>query len=79
MPFVLAVATKEDGCDKALIQIDQEYLDQALKLVEELAPRYNLIKQGAIEPTHCDNCPSCRKAHKVERVVSYQELFNKGE
>lgn len=79
LPFVLAVATKEDGCDKALIQIDQEYLDQALSLVAQVSERYDLIKQGIIQPKHCDNCPSCRKAHKVERVVSYQELFNKGE
>lgn len=78
MPFILAVATKEDGCDKALIQIDQEYLDQALKLVEELAPRYDLIKKGVIEPTHCGCCPVCRKAHKVNGVISYRQLFNKG-
>ena len=78
MPFILAVATKEDGCDKALIQIDQEYLDQALKLVEELAPRYDLIKKGIVEPTHCGCCPVCRKAHKVEGVISYKKLFNKG-
>ena len=78
MPFILAVATKEDGCDKALIRIDQEYLDQALNLVEELAPRYNLIKKGVIEPTHCGCCPVCRKAHKVNGVISYKKLFNKG-
>ena len=78
LPFILAPATKEEGCDKALIQIDQEYLDQALKLVEELAPRYDLIKKGVIEPTHCNKCPVCRKEHKVEGVVSYKELFNKG-
>lgn len=77
MPFVLAVATKEDGCDKALIQIDQEYLDQALKLVEELAPRYDLIKKGIVEPTHCGCCPVCRKEHKVNGVISYKQLFNK--
>ena len=79
MPFILAVATKEDGCDKALIRIDQEYLDQALNLVEELAPRYNLIKKGVIEPTHCGCCPVCRKAHKVNGVISYKKLFNKGD
>ena len=79
LPFILAVATKEDGVDKALIQIDQEYLDKALRLVEQASERYDLIKKGIIEPLHCNCCPSCRKAHKVERVVSYQELFNKGE
>ena len=79
LPFILAVATKEDGVDKALIQIDQEYLDQALSLVTQVSERYDLIKQGIVEPRHCEKCASCRKAHKVERVVSYQELFNKGE
>ena len=79
LPFILAVATKEDGVDKALIQIDQEYLDQALSLVAQVSERYDLIKQGIVEPRHCEKCASCRKAHKVERVVSYQELFNKGE
>ena len=79
LPFVLAVATKEEGVDKALIQIDQEYLDQALSLVAQASERYDLIKQGIVEPKHCEKCASCRKAHKVNTVVSYKELFNKGE
>jgi len=79
LPFVLAVATKEEGVDKALIQIDQEYLDQALSLVEQASERFDLIKKGIIQPTHCNSCASCRKAHKVKVVVSYKELFNKGE
>ena len=77
LPFVLAVTTKEENPDKALIQIDQEYLDKALKLVEKLAPHFNAIKQGVVEPKGCGCCPSCRKDLKVTRVVSYQELFNK--
>ena len=77
LPFILAVATKEDGCDKALIQIDQEFLDSALELVKEKCERFDLIKKGIVEPTHCGKCPVCRKAHKVESVVSYKELFNK--
>ena len=79
LPFVLAVATKEEGVDKALIQIDQEYLDKALALVKELAPRYDLIKKGVIEPVGCGKCPSCRKARKCEEVVSYKDFFQKGE
>ena len=77
LPFVLAVTTKEENPDKALIQIDQEYLDRALKLVKELAPHFDAIKKGIIEPRGCGRCPSCRKDLKVTRVVSYQEFFNK--
>ena len=77
LPFILAPTTKEECPDKALIQIEQEYLDKALKLVEELAPRYALIKQGLIEPNGCGKCPTCRKEKKCTEVLSYKALFGK--
>ena len=77
LPFILAVCSKEENPDKALIQIDQEYLDQALELVKELAPRYDMIKNGIIAPVGCGKCASCRKDLKCSGVVSYKELFNK--
>lgn len=79
LPFVLAVTTKEDNPDKALIQIDQVYLDRALKLVETLAPRFDAIKQGIIPAVGCGCCPSCRKDLKVTKVVLYSEKFGKEE
>ena len=79
LPFILAPTTKEESPDKALIQIDQEYLDKAFKIVEEYAPRFDLIKKGIVEPIGCGNCPSCRKKNKVIKIVSYKDLFNKGE
>ena len=77
LPFVLAVTTKEENPDKALIQIDQEYLDRALEFVKEHCERFDLIKKGIVKPVGCGRCPTCRKDLKVTGVVSYQELFNK--
>lgn len=77
LPFILAATTKEENSDKALIQIDQEYLDRALTLVQELSERYDLIKKGIIEPCGCGKCPACRKDIKVKGVVSYKDLFHK--
>ena len=77
LPFVLAVTTKEENPDKALIEIDQYYLDKALKLVQELAPHYDLVKQGVVKPIGCGKCPSCRIGLKVTGIVSYETLFNK--
>ena len=77
LPFILAPTTKEESPDKALIEIDQEYLDKALLEVMENAPRYNLIKLGVIAPIGCGNCPVCRSKKKVKEVVSYKELFGK--
>ena len=79
LPFVLAITTKEENPDKALIQIDQEYLDEALKFVESLAPRYDLIKSGVIEPLSCGKCPTCRKDKKLKGIVSYKKIFKRTE
>ena len=77
LPFILAVCTKEDAPDKALIQIDQYYLDKALQKVIELAPHFDLIKQGVVLPQGCGHCATCRKHRILTEVVSYQTLFNK--
>ena len=79
LPFILAVATKEENPDKALIQIDQEYLDRALKYVQDNCEHFDLVKKEIIPPLGCGNCPSCRKDIVCTRVISYKELFNKGE
>lgn len=79
LPFVLAATTKEENPDKALIQIDQEYLDRALTAVKALSERYDLIKKGVIKPCGCGKCPSCRKGIKVKGIVSYKVLFNKSD
>lgn len=79
LPFILAITTKQENPDKALIQIDQYYLDKALELVKQLAPRYDAIKKGLVEPIGCGHCASCRKDKKCTGIKSYKELFNKGE
>lgn len=71
LPFILDVVTKEDVPSKALLKIDQDDLDAALKQVEELAPRYQAIKEGKIEPVGCDDCEVCRKNKKVTGIFSY--------
>ena len=73
--FRLACVSKEEQPDKAIIQIPQEMLDSALLEVMELAPRYDLIKKGLVAPNHCGNCPCCRKYNKLNRVMTYDELF----
>lgn len=79
LPFVLAVTTKEDYPDKALIKIDQEYLDKALEEVIEKAPRFDAIKKGEIKPNGCGKCGVCRKNNKLTGVMSYSKLFHSEE
>lgn len=76
-PFDIMAISKEEEPDKALINIGQEFLDKALQEVKDLAPRYQAIKKGLIEPNGCGNCPVCRKFKKLTGVVSYKDF--KGE
>jgi len=77
-PFDIMAISKEEEPDKEIINIGQEFLDKALQEVKDLAPRYQAIKKGLIEPVGCGNCPVCRKYKRLERVVSYKDYF-KGE
>lgn len=79
LPFILAATTKEEEPDKALIQIDQEFLDNKLEYVKSKIQRYDLIKKGIVEPIHCGCCKVCRKYNKLNRVISYKEMFSIGE
>lgn len=79
LPFVLAVATKEDIPNKELIEIDQYYLDKALDLVKAKAPRFWDIIQGKTTPIGCGKCPACRQIKKLTGVKSYNRLFKEKE
>lgn len=77
VPFVIAATTKEDEPDKALIQIDQYFLDKGLQRFIEKAPRYDQIKKGLLAPVGCGHCPSCRRRKKLTSVILYSQFFNK--
>ena len=79
LPFVLAVTTKEEVPDKELIEIDQYYLDKALELVVQKAPRFWDIIQGKVAPVGCGHCPACRAVKKLTGVKSYNRLFKEKE
>lgn len=71
LPFILAVTTKEDTPRKALLKIDSEDLDEALAEVIRLAPRFQKIKNGEIEPEECGICDYCLARKKVSKIESY--------
>ncbi len=65
-PFRLAVATKETEPDLQIYEFTDETLDEAYQTVYNLAPRFEAIKRGEIEPIRCGNCDYC-KATKILR------------
>jgi hypothetical protein len=62
LPCYLAVITKESPPDIRIIHIEEERMEAELAWLEQVLPRYDAIKQGAIEPERCEKCAWCRQS-----------------
>ena len=71
LPFYLVAATKEKVTDLKIIQLPQDVLNDALKIVEAKIERFDLIKSGDVEPIRCEKCDYC-KATKIVTPEIYE-------
>ena len=71
LPCFLAVITKETPPDIRIIQIEQERMDAEIAWLEQVLPRYEAIKSGAIDPERCETCAWCRES----RILMGPELL----
>ena len=71
LPCYLAVITKETPADIRIVQIEQERMDAEIAWLEQMMPRYEAIKSGAIDPERCDHCEWCRQS----RILTGPELL----
>lgn len=74
LPCYLAVVTKEDPPDIAVIQIDQARLDSEMEFLRAKLPRLDAIKRGLIEPERCGKCAYCRATKKITSPIPISEL-----
>ena len=74
MPFILAVGTREEPADLAALYIPDDALRAKLYEVEDLAPRFQAIKEGREEPHRCERCPWCRATRTLQTIVDFREL-----
>lgn len=73
LPFFIAAATKEKIPDIGLFGIPQHRLDYCLNLVKELAPHYDAVKKGEIEPKRCERCDYCKATKVLTQILDYRE------
>ena len=73
LPFFIAAVTKERVPDIKLLQIPQHVLDAAYNMVEAKIERFDLIKQGDVEPVRCEKCDYC-KSSKVLKAPEVYEI-----
>jgi hypothetical protein len=73
LPFILAVGTKEAEPNLAALYIPDQDLAAKLAEVEDMAPRYQAIKEGRIQPKRCEHCDYCRATRSLDAILSYKE------
>lgn len=74
LPFYIAAATKEAEPDIRIIHVTQNYLDEALKLVEYNLPRILEVKEGRRKPDRCDQCNCCRHNRILSHPITIADL-----
>lgn len=74
LPFYIAGATKEREPDIRIIHVTDNYLQEALNLVEANTPRILRVKNGEAEPDKCELCDCCRHNRVLERPISIMDL-----
>lgn len=72
LPFYIAAVTKEKVPDIKVIQIPQHILDTAYKLVDAKIDRFDLIKNGDVEPIRCERCDYCKATKKLKEPEIYE-------
>lgn len=75
LPCYLAVITKENPPDLAIIHVDQEIMDAELEWLRNVMPRFDAIKSGIIEPERCEHCAYCRGSRVLTGAVDLSELM----
>ena len=75
-PFYLAVITKEEPADHAIIGAPQWLLNSVAGIVEHYAPLFTAYKTGSTEAPRCGACAYCRSTKKIEKITSYEALLD---
>lgn len=74
LPFFIAAATKETEPDIRIIHVTDNYLAEALNMVQMNMPRVLQVKSGEAEPDRCELCDCCRKNRVLTRPISITDL-----
>lgn len=75
LPFYLAAVTKEKSPDIQIVEIVQEDIDIQMKKVRELAPLFNAVKLGIVEPTECGTCDYCKSVKVLTEPMKSNDMW----
>lgn len=73
--FYIAGATKEKEPDIRIIHVTDNYLQEALSVVEANMPKILRIKSGEYQPDRCELCDCCRHSRVLTKPISIADLM----
>lgn len=73
LPFYISAITKEKEPDLDVLWVPDDDLNAALNEVVSLAPRYQAIKEGRLQPQRCGKCDYCRFTKVLTEPRNYHE------
>ncbi len=74
LPFYIAAASKQDEPDIRIIHVTDNYLQEALNMVEANLPRVLRVKSGEETPDRCELCDCCRHNRILKKPISIADL-----
>lgn len=78
LPFYLCVGTKESPADLSVIEITQDYLDEAMAYVKSRIGRVVSVKAGTVPAVPCGTCDQCRQAKRLSGPVPIAAIIPPG-
>ena len=76
LPCYIVAVTKETPARVTVCEIDQFTLDNELDVVKRLAPHFQRIKNGEVEPERCEayDCDYCAQTSLLVAPVPYETI-----
>lgn len=68
----LAVATKEDETDLAVVHIPRWRNEECLAEIKKIMPRLIAYKNGELETPRCGTCAYCRATKKLKAPIDFE-------
>lgn len=75
LPFIIAVCTKQEYSERALLSISQDELNTKLEFIKGYLPHIQELKEGKIQPKSCNKCNYCKSLAKCDKIYEYGFYF----
>lgn len=74
LPFYIAGASKEEATNIKVIHVQDNYLREAMSIVEHSIERVKRVKSGEVLPDRCECCDYCYETEVLTKPVGIADL-----